>query len=102
MKARIPEPVLTPEQEKKQEEVNEKNNRSFLNYAHRNMLMAAQTKGQNLEWSTPTMILRAMGAYIDNSDKLKFRDRKSFDTYAAAKAFIDDYANISSSAVTGG
>ena len=63
---------------------------------------AAQTKGQNLEWSAPTMILRAMGAYIDNSDKLKFRDRKSFDTYAAAKAFIDDYANISSSAVTGG
>lgn len=47
------------------------------------------------------MILRAMGAYIDNSDKLKFRDRKSFDTYAAAKAFIDNYANISSSAVTG-
>lgn len=31
MKARIPEPVLTPEQEKMQEEVNEKNNRSYLN-----------------------------------------------------------------------
>ena len=56
----------------------------------------AQTKGQNLEWSTPTLILRAMGAYIDNSDKLKFRDRQSFDTYADAKAFIDDYASISS------
>ena len=29
---------------------------------------SAQTKGQNLEWGTPTMILRAMGAYIDNSE----------------------------------
>ena len=57
---------------------------------------SANTKGQNIEWSTPTMILRAMGAYIDNSDKLKFRIRKSFDTYAAAKAYIDDFANISS------
>ena len=55
---------------------------------------AAQTKGQNLEWSTPTLIMRAMGAYIDNSDKLKFRDRQKFETYAAAKAFIDNYANI--------
>ena len=40
------------------------------------------------------MILRAMGAYIDNSDKLKFRDRKNFSSYADAKKFIDDYANI--------
>lgn len=56
----------------------------------------AQTKGQNLEWTTPNIILRAMGAYIDNTDKLKFRIRQSFDTYAAAKAFIDDFANISS------
>ena len=55
---------------------------------------AAQTKGQNLEWTTPNIILRAMGAYIDNTDKLKFRIRQSFDTYAAAKAFIDDFANI--------
>lgn len=55
---------------------------------------SAQTKGQNLEWGTPTMILRAMGAYIDNSDKLKFRDRKNFSSYADAKKFIDDYANI--------
>ncbi len=55
---------------------------------------AAQTKGQNLEWTTPNIILRAMGAYIDNTDKLKFRIRQSFDSYAAAKAFIDDFANI--------
>lgn len=61
---------------------------------------AAQTKGQNLEWTTPNIILRAMGAYIDNSDKLKFRDRQSFDTYADAKSFIDNYANISSGTTT--
>lgn len=54
----------------------------------------ANTKGQNLEWTTPNMILRAMGAYIDDSDKLKFRDRQQFETYAAAKAFINNYANI--------
>jgi len=55
---------------------------------------AGATKGQNMEWTTPNMILRAMGSYIDNSDKLKFRDRKQFDTYAEAKAFINNYANI--------
>lgn len=43
MKARIPEPVLTPEEEQKQEAADEKNNRSYLNYAHRNLLMAAHT-----------------------------------------------------------
>lgn len=53
------------------------------------------TKQENTEWTTPVVIMRAMGAYIDNTDKLKFRDRKEFTTYAAAKAFIDSYANIS-------
>lgn len=47
---------------------------------------SAQTKGQNLEWGTPTMILRAMGAYIDNSDKLKFRDRKNFQAMQTLKS----------------
>lgn len=40
MKARIPEPVLTPEQEKKQEEANERSNRKMLNYAHRSLLIS--------------------------------------------------------------
>lgn len=54
-----------------------------------------QTKGQNTEYHTPSLIMRAFGSYIDSSDKLKFRDRQEFSTYAAAKAFIDTYANIS-------
>lgn len=54
----------------------------------------AQTKGQNLEWQTPTMILRAAGCYIDSTDKLKFRKRQEFLTYVAAKTFINDFANI--------
>ena len=55
-----------------------------------------KTKGDNIEWATPKLVLRAMGAYIDSTGKLKFRDRQSFETYASAKAFIDAYANISS------
>ena len=55
---------------------------------------SATTKGQNMEWATPTLVMRGMGAYIDNTDKLKFRARKEFPTYAEAKAFIDEYANI--------
>lgn len=55
---------------------------------------AGKTKGQNMEWTTPNIILRAMGSYIDESDKLKFRIRESFETYAEAKAFIDNFANI--------
>ena len=53
-----------------------------------------QTKGQNKEFRTPTVIMRAMGSIIDNSEYIKFRDRQEFSTYAAAKAFIDNYANI--------
>lgn len=55
---------------------------------------SSKSKGQQLEWSTPVMMLRAQGSYIDNTDKLKFRDRKEFTSYADAKAYIDDYAGI--------
>ena len=47
-----------------------------------------------MEWQTPTIIFSASGVYIDNTDKLKFRKRQEFDTYAEAKAFIDNFANI--------
>lgn len=54
----------------------------------------AQTKGQNMEWRTPSLRLSAQGVYIDDSDKLKFRTRKEFATFDEAKAFIDKFANI--------
>lgn len=41
MRARIPEPVLSAADEKRQEEANEKSNRQFLNYAHRSLLISA-------------------------------------------------------------
>lgn len=73
MKARIPEPVLTPEQEKKQEEVNEKNNRSYLNYAHRNMLMAAHTVlgygGERMRRLSYNSYDVGEGYIADNTDK---------------------------------
>lgn len=62
----------------------------------------AKTKGQNIEWTTPNIIMRAMGAYIDSTGKLKFRIRQSFDSYEAAKAFIDNFANISTSQASQG
>lgn len=53
-----------------------------------------KTKGANVEWQTPSIIFSASGVYIDATDKMKFRKRQEFGTYAEAKAFIDNFANI--------
>lgn len=55
---------------------------------------AAQTKGETVEWSTPSLILRAMGAFVDSSGKMKFRVRQEFSSYDEAKAYINGLANI--------
>lgn len=55
---------------------------------------SSKTKGQAVEWATPVMKFAAQGVYIDSTGKMKFRARKQFATYAEAKDFIDDYANI--------
>lgn len=54
-----------------------------------------QTKGENIEWQTPTLTGRAMAVYLDNSGKAAFRDRATFDTEADAKAWINGKAGIS-------
>lgn len=52
---------------------------------------------QATNWQTATIIFRAIGAFVDGIEKLRFRRRKEFTTFAAAKAWIDDLANISAS-----
>lgn len=56
---------------------------------------------QALNWQTPTVIFRAMGAFVDGIEKLRFRRRKEFSTFAAAKTWIDNLANISSNTQSG-
>ena len=54
----------------------------------------AQTKGENVEWQTPTITGRIMGVQNDSSGKTRFRRRASFETAAAAAAWLDAKAGI--------
>lgn len=60
----------------------------------------AQTKGQTIEWQTPTIAGRIMGVQNDASGTIRFRRRATFETLAAAVAWLDAKANIT--AQTGG
>lgn len=55
----------------------------------------SQTKGENIEWKTPTITGRAHGCYIDSTGTAKFRRRKTFSTEAEAKAWLNTKAGIS-------
>lgn len=55
----------------------------------------SQTKGESIEWKTPTLTGRVFGCYIDNSGSPKFRRRMTFDSEAAAKAWLNTKAGIS-------
>lgn len=54
----------------------------------------AQTKGQTIEWQTPTITGRIMGVQNDASGTIRFRRRATFETLAAAVAWLDDKAGI--------
>lgn len=56
----------------------------------------AQTKGENIEWQTPTVNGKIMGVVNDSSGKTKYRRRANFTTEADAAAWLDAKANISS------
>lgn len=56
--------------------------------------MATQTREGQITWGTPTMNGRADGLIIDNSDKLRYQLHKTFETIAAAKAWLNGLANI--------
>ena len=60
----------------------------------------AQTKGESIEWQTPSITGRIMGVSIDSSGALTYRLRKNFATEAAALAFLKSMAEISDSGDT--
>ena len=53
------------------------------------------TKEGAIQWNTPTLSGRAAGLYVDSTDKQRYQLHKTFDTAAAAKAWLNSYANIS-------
>lgn len=52
------------------------------------------TKGENVEWQTPTVVARSQGVFLDDSGEISWRDRKTFDTEADAIAWLDGKANV--------
>ena len=58
--------------------------------------MATATKEGSISWGTPTLSGRAAGLYIDSTDKQRFIAHASFETAAAAKAWIGTVLNVSS------
>ena len=56
---------------------------------------ATSTKEGSITWNTPTLNGRAAGLYVDSSDKLRYQLHDTFDTAAAAKAWLNALANIS-------
>ena len=54
----------------------------------------AQTKGQTIEWQTPTLTGRIMGVNDNAAGKIRFRRRATFDNAADATAWLDAKAGI--------
>lgn len=55
----------------------------------------SQTKGENIQWQTPTLQGRAAGIDVDGSGHLAFRKRRYFETEAAAITWLNTLAGIS-------
>ena len=55
---------------------------------------SAQTKGESIEWQTPTINGEGFGLLIDSSGDLTFRKIQVFDTAAAAASWLDGIAHI--------
>ena len=54
----------------------------------------SQTKGESIEWQTPTINGRAAAVDLDGSGDLDFRVRKNFSTFDAAKTYLNGLASI--------
>lgn len=52
----------------------------------------AQTKGESIEWQTPTLNGKIFGVRNDSSLNNHYRRTATFDTLAEAKAWLDDKA----------
>ena len=53
------------------------------------------TKGESIEWQTPTITGKAAGVYVDSSGKASFRKKQVFATEAAAISWLNGLANYS-------
>lgn len=53
-----------------------------------------RTKERNIEWRTPTLQGAGDGVSLDSSGKLSFAIHKTFDTLAAAVAYVNSKAGI--------
>lgn len=55
----------------------------------------AQTKGESIQWQTPTVNGKGFGLDVDSSGDLSFRKIRSFSSESDAAAFLDSLAGIS-------
>lgn len=55
---------------------------------------AAQTKGETIEWQTPTLTGKGWGVVLDANNGVQYRDREEFETEAAALAWLKAKAGI--------
>lgn len=53
----------------------------------------SQTKGQNIEWQTPTITGKCSGIYVDNEGEAAFRKKKVFDEESAAVTWLNNLAH---------
>ena len=53
------------------------------------------TKGESIEWQTPTITARVMGLAIDSTGALTFRKKQYFDTEGDAVTWLNGLAGIS-------
>ena len=54
----------------------------------------AKTKAGNTDWQTPTLEGAIMGVIVDTDGDVVFRAYNAFDSYAAAKAWVDGLAGV--------
>ena len=57
----------------------------------------SQTKGENIEWNTPTVNGRCFGLPIDSTGDLSYRKIQNFDTESDAASWLNGLANYSTS-----
>mgnify|MGYP007022365423 CR=1 FL=1 len=54
-----------------------------------------RTKEGSIQWRTPTLEGTGAGLIVDGGEKIKYIKHKTFETAAAAKAWLDGLANVS-------
>ncbi len=55
---------------------------------------ATQTREGTITWGTPTLNGRAVGLYVDSTDKQRYQLHETFTTIAAAKAWLNGLLNV--------